>query len=110
MVHDQAWAARVALVLSGALQIWGVQGTVIRDPDDAGGFLLSAAAGPEMRIAHGSTGWRVSLRDPASGTQVPLGSHAGLPGLLRRLREELAPHAPAGRLVVGPQVLLGGLP
>jgi hypothetical protein len=35
-----------------------------------------------------------------------LGAHAGLPGLLRQLREELAPHAKAGRLIIGVQSLL----
>ena len=35
-----------------------------------------------------------------------LGVHAGLPGLLRHLREELAPHAKAGRLIIGAQSLL----
>jgi hypothetical protein len=40
-----------------------------------------------------------------SDKQVMLGEHAGLPGLLRSLREELAPHAAAGRLVIGSQSL-----
>ena len=52
-------------------------------------------------------GWAVTLRDPSSGTEVGLGRHAGLPGLLRRLREALAPDAPAGRLVIGAQQILG---
>jgi hypothetical protein len=30
-----------------------------------------------------------------------LASHAGLPGLLRTLRQELAPEAPRGRLIIG---------
>jgi hypothetical protein len=30
-----------------------------------------------------------------------LGAHAGLPGLLRTLRLELAPEAPRGRLIIG---------
>ncbi len=34
-----------------------------------------------------------------------LGAHAGLPGLLRTLRHELAPNAPAGRLIIGSQSL-----
>jgi hypothetical protein len=49
----------------------------------------------------------VTLRNPSSGAEVGLGRHAGLPGLLRRLREELAPDAPAGRLVIGTQQILG---
>jgi hypothetical protein len=35
-----------------------------------------------------------------------LGVHAGLPGLLRQLREELAPHVKVGRLIIGAQSLL----
>ena len=56
---------------------------------------------------HAPAGWSVTLCDPESGAQAPLGRHAGLPGLLRRLREDLAPGAPAGRLVIGAQPLLG---
>jgi hypothetical protein len=47
----------------------------------------------------------VTLRDPASGEAAGPDRHAGLPGLLRRLREALAPDAPAGRLVIGAQQL-----
>ena len=38
---------------------------------------------------------------------MPPSLHAGLPGLLRQLREDLAPDAPAGRLMIGAQPLLG---
>jgi len=36
----------------------------------------------------------------------PLETHKGLPGLLRSLRQELAPEAAAGRLIIGLQSLL----
>jgi len=52
-------------------------------------------------------GWIVVLRDPVSGAQAPPDRHSGLQGLLRRLREDLAPDAPAGRLVIGAQPLFG---
>ena len=101
-------AERVACVLSGALRLWGVCGTVSCDPGDAGRFVVSTAAGTQVRIAHRARGgWRLSLRDAESDSELPLGEHAGLPGLLRRLREELAPGAAAGRLVIGAQPLLG---
>ena len=32
-----------------------------------------------------------------------IGVHAGVPGLLRQLREELAPDAQRGRLIIGAQ-------
>ncbi len=108
MRHDAAWHARISLVLSGALRVWGVSGMVTRDPDDPAGFVVAPDAGPAMRVRHqAAAGWTVWLRDPASGAPAPLGRHAGLPGLLRRLREDLAPDAPAGRLVIGAQPLLG---
>jgi hypothetical protein len=44
-------------------------------------------------------GWAV-FRDAR-----PLGTHAGLTGLLRSLRQELAPEAAAGRLIIGSQSL-----
>ena len=107
MRHDAAWQARISLVLSGALRVWGVRGTVTRDPDDTAAFVVAPDVGPVIRVHHqASTGWTVTLRDSVSGAPAPLGRHAGLPGLLRQLREDLAPDAPAGRLVIGAQPLL----
>jgi hypothetical protein len=61
-----------------------------------------------MGVRHAvGLGWTVALRDPAAGHTVELGRHAGLPGLLRQLRDELAPDAPAGRLVIGAQPMIG---
>jgi hypothetical protein len=100
--YDAAWRARMSRVFSGALRIWGICGEVGSAPDDANGFVIARCIGPEMRVRHdASSGWALTLRDPLSGTPVELGRHAGLPGLLRRMREELAPDAPAGRLVIG---------
>lgn len=92
--------ARVARVLSGALRVWGVSSSVERDPDRPDGFVLRTQAGVRMQIVPAAPhGWLV-LRDAR-----PLEKHAGLPGLLRALREELAPGAAAGRLVIGSQSL-----
>jgi hypothetical protein len=108
VLNDAAWHARIARVLSGALAVWGVAGTVGPDPQDASGFVIVPRTGPELRVTHDApAGWAVTLRDPSSGEEVGLGRHAGLPGLLRRLREALAPDAPAGRLVIGAQQILG---
>ena len=102
MRYDAAWRARISRVFSGALRIWGVRGAVSGAPDDANGFVIASSARPELRVRHdASSGWALTLRDPVSGTPVQLGRHAGLPGLLRRMREELAPDAPSGRLVIG---------
>ena len=104
VLYDAAWHARIARVLSGALDVWGVAGTVGPDSENANGFVVTPGTGREIRVSHHpSAGWAVTLRDPASGEADGLGRHAGLPGLLRRLREELAPDAPAGRLVIGAQ-------
>ena len=111
MRHDAAWQARICLVLSGALRVWAVRGTVTRDPDDTAAFVVAPDVGPGIRVRHqASTGWTVTLRDSVPGAPVPLGRHAGLPGLLRQLREDLAPDAPAGRLVIGAQPLLASDP
>ena len=76
-------AERVDRVIAGALRLWGVPGDV------------------ELRIVPVEPhGWLVFR-----GGQL-LASHAGLPGLLRALREELAPEAPRGRLIIGSQSLL----
>jgi len=92
--------ARVARVLSGALRVWGVSARVERDPDQPDGFVLRTQAGARLQIAPAAPhGWLV-LRDAR-----PLGAHAGLPGLLRSLHQELAPQAAAGRLIIGSQSL-----
>ena len=107
MRYDAAWRARMSRVFSGALRIWGVRGAVSGAPDDANGFVIVSSTGPEPRVRHdAASGWTLTLRDPVSGAPVHLGHHAGLPGLLRRMREELAPNAPSGRLVIGAQQLL----
>jgi hypothetical protein len=104
VMYDAAWHARISRVLSGALGIWGVAGTLGPDPEDPSGFVIALGTGREIRVSHHpSAGWAVTLRDPSSGEEVGLGRHAGLPGLLRGLREALAPDAPAGRLVIGAQ-------
>ena len=106
VLYDAAWHARIARVFSGALGIWGVTGTVDPDPEDANGFVIAPRSGPAMRVSHSaSAGWALTLCDSASRAEVGLVHHAGLPGLLRQLREELAPDAPAGRLVIGAQQL-----
>lgn len=80
-------------VLQGALRVWGVQGSIARDHDD---FVLCTAEGTEVRVTRAAPrGWRL-LRDDRL-----LGEAAGLPGLLRLLREELAPRAARGRLILG---------
>ena len=107
MLYDAAWQARISRVLSGALHVWGVSGSASRDPAHAAAFVVSTSAGTRMRIVHRVPGgWVVFLHDAASGSEVPLGGHAGLTGLLRHLREELAPHAAPGRLVIGEQSLV----
>jgi hypothetical protein len=98
--HDTAWQQRIAYVLSGALRVWGVSGTVESDPLNAARFIVSTAA-TQLRIVHRGR-WLVF----SPKTERPVGEHAGLPGLLRRLREELAPECAAGRLVIGTQPLL----
>src|SRR5438046_2503549 len=81
-------------VLWGALRLWDVTGTV--EPDADG--LIVTVGGAALRIVpRAPHGW-VIFR----GTEK-LGVHAGVPGLLRQLREELAPHAQRGRLIIGAQ-------
>ncbi|MGQ0656184.1 MAG: hypothetical protein ACT4P4_28660 [Betaproteobacteria bacterium] len=86
-------------MLSGALRVWRISGTVRIEA--AGAFLIVVESGAHLAVQHdGAEGWSIAMCDPVSGAQTPLGHHAGLPGLLRSLRAELAPDAPAGRLVI----------
>ena len=99
MLRDAAWHARIACVLSGALRLWGLDGTVEHDDEQPGGFVL-AVSGTEMRIvARAPHGWLIVRGGETFAVH-------GLPGLLRQLREELAPHAKVGRLIIGAQSLL----
>ena len=94
-------AARVARVLSGALRVWGVSASVDRDPDRPDALVLRTPSGAAMQIVpEAPHGWLVWREGRAPGT------HAGLPGLLRSLRQKLAPEAAAGRLIIGSQSLL----
>jgi hypothetical protein len=92
--------ARVARVLSGALRVWGVSASVERDPDRPDGWVLRTQSVRMQIEPVAPRGWLVRCE----GRE--LGAHAGLPGLLRSLRKELAPQAAAGRLIIGLQSLL----
>jgi hypothetical protein len=92
--------SRTLRILEGALRLWGVAGTVTSDPDT---ILITPAAGKPVAVQHGgAAGWTVTLRDPTTGAQTLIAEHAGLPGLLRSVRAELAPDAPRGRLLIAP--------
>lgn len=93
--------ARVARVLTGALRVWGVSASVERDPERPDGWLLRTQAGVRLQIAPAAPhGWLLFRESE------PLATNAALPGLLRSLRQELAPDAAAGRLIIGSQSLL----
>jgi len=84
-------------VLSGALRLWDVAGTVQRDED---GLIVAVNQAALRIVPRAPHGWLIFR-----GAET-LGIHAGVPGLLRQLREELAPHANVGRLIIGAQSLL----
>ena len=92
----------MARVLSGALRLWDVAGTVTIS---GSGLELTHADAPiqdltPLRIvARAPRGWLI-----VRGAET-LGEHAGVPGLLRQLREELAPQASVGRLIIGASLL-----
>lgn len=81
-------------VLAGALRLWDVAGTVEADAD---GLIVSVGGAALRIVPRAPHGWLV-----VRGAET-LGVHAGVPGLLRHLREELAPHAKRGRLIIGAQ-------
>jgi hypothetical protein len=81
-------------VLSGALRLWDVAGTVEPDAD---GLIVNVGEAALRVVPRAPHGWLVVRGDET------LGVHAGVPGLLRHLRDELAPHAKRGRLIIGAQ-------
>jgi hypothetical protein len=92
--------ARVARVLAGALRLWGVSASVDLDPTRPGAFVVRAPTGGALQIVPAAPhGWLL-LREGRA-----LDTHAGLPGLLRSLRHELAPAIAGGRLIIGSQSL-----
>jgi hypothetical protein len=84
---------RLARVLSGALRVWAVPASV---EQQSGAIVVAEHLRIVPDLPHG---WMVFRGEHL------LGAHAGLPGLLRALRQELAPEAPAGRLIIGSQAL-----
>ena len=111
MLRDTAWHARMACILSGALRLWDVAATVQRHKD--GYIIANRGSGLELMHADAAiqdlTPLRIVARAP-HGWLIVRGGETfavhGLPGLLRQLREELAPHAKVGRLIIGAQSLL----
>ena len=90
--------ARLARVLCGALRVWAVSASVEEHP---GSIVVRAPSGAALRIVPDAPhGWMV-FREAHL-----LGAHAGLPGLLRTLRQELAPGIAGARLIIGSQSLL----
>jgi hypothetical protein len=85
-------------VLSGALRLWNVEGTVEPDED----ALVVTVGGRALRISRSGSGLEVTHAGAAIQDLTPVRC-AGVPGLLRHLREELAPHAPRGRLIIAAQ-------
>jgi hypothetical protein len=81
-------------VIGGALRLWDVAGTVERDAD---GLIVAVGAATLRIVPRAPHGWLV-----VRGAET-VGEHAGVPGLLRQLREELAPDAKRGRLIIGAQ-------
>ena len=79
-------------VVSGALRLWDVDGTVERD---AQGWIVTVGEAALRIVPRTPQGWLV-----LQGTET-LGEYGGVPGLLRHLRDELAPHAKRGRLIIG---------
>ena len=83
-------------VLSGALRLWNVAGTVEPDAEYEDAGLIVTVGGATLRVvARAPHGW-ILFR----GAET-LGEHTGVPGLLRHLRDELAPHTARGRLIIG---------
>ena len=72
-------ADRVARVLSGALRVWGSSASV----EHSDGFVVRAPSTTLRVVPDVPRGWLV-FRDGRL-----LASHAGLPGLLRTIRDEL---------------------
>jgi len=84
-------------VLSGALTLWDVAGTVEADGDG----LIVTVDGTALRIVPlPGSGLEVTHADASIQDLTPIRC-AGVAGLLRHLRDELAPHAKRGRLIIG---------
>jgi hypothetical protein len=84
-------------VLSGALSLWDVAGTVAVDGD---ALIVTVGARALRVVSIPGSGLEVTQADAAIQDPPPVRC-AGVPGLLRHLREELAPDAGRGRLIIG---------
>jgi len=87
-------------VLCGALRLWDVAGTVEADED---GLIVTVGRRALRVVSIPGSGLELRHADASIQDLTPLGVHAGVAGLLRHLRDELAPHAKRGRLIIGAQ-------
>lgn len=106
---ETVWDARLFELLSGALQIWRVAATVTRE--DGAGVVTPMDGGAPVfvrRITDDGAApyWTVTKDTDAGDLDPALAAllaqpYAGVQGMLRAVRDALAPDAGAHRLVVG---------
>ena len=87
----------LADVLSGALRLWDVTGTVEADAD---GVIVTVDGAVLRIVSIPGSGLELTRSNAAIQDLTPV-RFAGVTGLLRHLRDELAPNAKRGRLIIG---------
>jgi len=86
-------------VIRGVLKLWDVAGTV---EADAQGLIVTVGEAALRIVPLPGSGLEVRHADASIQDLTPIRC-AGVPGLLRHLRDELAPNAKRGRLIIGAQ-------
>lgn len=99
MTQSIKWAEQTEALLSGALDVWRVEGRIVRDDTKPCAFTISAV-GRDVTVERitddGDTPyWEIASHDAPS---LP---YAGIQGLLRAVRDVIDPETPTVRLVVG---------
>lgn len=104
MNRKRAWGERLEALLTGALEVWRVDGRVVRNPARPlarsvviGGTIFVTV---ERTLEGDESFWNVA---PEEGSQsdIPSLPYAGIQGMLRAVREIVAPDRDTARLVIG---------
>lgn len=103
MSEHEVWRDQLHALLTGALAVWRVEGRVVKDDRGAVACTVRTADAAVRIERHADAAdapfWEVA----ASDSDLPPLPFAGIQGMLRAVRELLAPDRSASRLVVGPQ-------
>lgn len=102
--HDRLWDDRLEALLAGALKVWRVDGRVVRHPVRPGARTIEVGGAACVTVERDEEDegpfWNVAP-EAGSESDLPALPYAGIQGMLRAVRDILAPGQDSTRLVIG---------